>query len=65
MLSEEILADVVDSTTLKDVQSISTEGQGSEDSSNATTLMFPEYTKESLAKLQAEDNSISRVLAWM
>ena len=65
VLSEEILADVVDSTTLKDVQSISTEGQGSEDSSIATTSMFPEYTKEGLAKLQAEDNSISRVLAWM
>ena len=64
-MSEEILADVVDSTTLKDVQSIPKEGQGSEDSSIATTSMFPEYTKEGLAKLQAEDNSISRVLAWM
>ena len=65
VLSEEILADVVDSTTLTDVQSISNEGQGSEDSSIATTSMFPEYTKEGLAKLQAENNSISRVLAWM
>lgn len=56
---------MVKSTGLTDVQSTQLKDHSIEDSKFVATKMFPEFSKEELAKQQSEDISLATVLSWL